>query len=355
MKKYTNDDPRMTIGLDLGDKESYLTLLDEEGEVIEQGRIKTRETTLQKRFSGLARARIALEVGTHSGWVSRLLQSLGHEVIVANPRKLRLIYENKSKDDRVDSEYLARVARVDPKLLSPIRHRSRQAQTDTQLLRARHNLVSARTQLINYVRSSVKVLGQRLPSCSAASFASSAGPHLPEELKETLEPMLAIIAELTGQIRSYDRKIEQWCSERYPETKLLRHIRGVGPLTALAFILTLQDPHRFARNRDVGPFLGLCPKRDQSGSQDPQLRISKEGDGYLRQLLVSCAHYLLGPFGVDCDLRRHGERIAARGGKNAKKRAVVAVARKLAVVMLSLWRSGEVYDPLYNSERQRAA
>ena len=139
----------------------------------------------------------------------------------------------------------------------------------------------------------------------------------------------------------------------YPETDLLRQVEGVGALTALAFVLTLENPERFAKSRSVGAYLGLEPAQDQSGDRDPQRHISKEGDEMLRKLLVGSAHYILGPFGSDSDLRRHGEKIASRGGKNAKKRAAVAVARKLSVLLQRLWVTGEVYEPLRNAHWRR--
>jgi transposase len=192
-----------------------------------------------------------------------------------------------------------------------------------------------------------------LPKCPARSFHKRAPEHVPEALLPALEPVLEQIASLTERIRQYDRKLETVSKEHYPETGLLRQVEGVGPLTALTFVLTLEDPHRFEKSRSVGAYLGLVPARDQSGESDPrEKRISKEGDEMLRKLLVSGAHYVLGPFGSDSDLRRHGEKIASRGGKNAKKRAVVAVARKLAVLLHSLWVSGEVYDPLRNTHRR---
>ena len=261
--------------------------------------------------------------------------------------KLRAIYHNPRKGDRADAEILARLARLDPKLLSPIHHRSPQAQADLAVLRSRDAIVRCRTLLINHARGIVKASGSRLPSCSADSFAHKVAPDIPEPLLPALAPVLDTVASLTQQIKSYDRKAEELCSQRYPETKLLRRISGVGPLTSLAFILTLENPDRFRRSREVGPVLGLVPRRDQSGDQDPQLRITKTGDAYLRRLLVSSAQYILGPFGPDCDLRRWGLMLAERGGKNAKKRAVVGVARKLAILLHHLWKTGEAYDPFY--------
>jgi transposase len=190
-----------------------------------------------------------------------------------------------------------------------------------------------------------------LPKCPARSFHKRAPEHIPEALRAALEPILEQIGWLAERIREYDRQLEAVSKERYLETHLLRQVEGVGTLTALSFVLTLEDPHRFEKSRSVGAYLGLVPATDRSGERDPQRRISKEGDEMLRKLLVGSAHYILGPFGQDSDLRRHGQKIASRGGKNAKKRAAVAVARKLAVLLHSLWMSGEAYEPLLNTHR----
>jgi transposase len=339
------------VGLDLGDKHSYVTIIDQEGELIEETRLPTTKASFQRKFSTLQLSRIAMEVGANSRWVSHLLKELGHDVLVANARKLRAIYQNPRKGDRVDAETLARLARLDPALLSPIHHRSPQAQAHLAVLRSRDALVRSRTLLINHARDIVKSTGARLPSCSANSFACKVAADIPDPLRPALDPILEIIASLTQQIKSYDQKVETLCSEIYPETKLLRAVSGVGPLTSLGYILTLEHPDRFHKSRDVGPAMGLVPKRDQSGDRDPQLRITKTGDAYLRRLLVGSAQYILGPFGPDCDLRRWGLKLAERGGKNAKKRAVVAVARKLAVLLHHLWKTGEVYDPHYLQKR----
>jgi transposase len=348
----SKDQPHMTAGLDLGDKYSYLCLLDQHsGEVLEEGRLHTTPEALRRRFASEPSLRIAIETGTHSPWVSRLLKECGHEVLVANARKLRLIYSNKRKTDEVDAENLARLARLDPKLLYPVAHRGEDSQAHMAIVRSRQALVDCRTQLVNHVRGAVKSFGARLPKCPARSFHKRAREHIPEALSPALGPILEQIASLTERIREYDRKLETISLERYPETQLLRQVEGVGPLTALTFVLTLEDPYRFEKSRSVGAYLGLVPATARSGDRDPQKRISKEGDEMLRKLLVSCAHYVLGPFGSDSDLRRHGEKIASRGGKNAKKRAVVAVARKLAVLLHRLWVTGETYDPLYNRRR----
>jgi transposase len=343
----------MTAGLDIGDKYSYLCLIDsEDGQMIEEGRLRTTPEAIRRRFaSERPPMRIAIEAGTHSPWVSRLLEECGHEVLVANARKTRLIYSNKRKTDQIDAENLARLARLDPRLLYPLKHRGEDAQAHMALIRSREALVDCRTQLVNHVRGAVKSFGHRLPKCPARSFHKRASEHIPEALLPALGPILEQIASLTERIRQYDRKLQTISKERYPETELLRQVEGIGTLTALTFVLTLEDPYRFEKSRSVGAYLGLVPATDRSGDSDPQKRISKEGDQMLRKLLVGSAHYVLGPFGSDSDLRRHGQKIASRGAKNAKKRAAVAVARKLAVLLHSLWISGEAYEPLRNAYR----
>jgi transposase len=336
------------VGLDLGDRYSHTCSIGAGGEVLEEGRVATTPAAVRSRFGGMERARFVLEAGTHSAWVARLLKELGHEVIVANPRRLRLIYETDKKSDRVDAQYLARLGRLDPELLAPIEHRGEDAQVDLALLRSRDALVRTRTALVNHVRGVVKSSGSRLPACSTHSFANKIGGGIPEALRPALEPILETLGDLNRRIRAYDRRIEELAVESYPETAALRQVSGVGALTALCYVLTLESPERFKNGRAVGAYLGLCPRQGDSGDSEPQLRITKAGSSMLRSLLVGSAHYILGPFGPDTDVRRWGLELAARGGKNAKKRAVVAVARKLATLMYSLWCTGEVYEPLRN-------
>jgi transposase len=340
----------ITIGMDLGDKNDLVCVLDKDGHQMTSCTIDNTADSLRTFYSKYKGATVAIEAGTHSPWISRLLSSMGCNVLVGNPRKLRVIWDSTDKSDVRDAEMLARIARFDPDLLYPITHRGKQTQVDLELLQGRDVLVKNRSSLINHVRGSVKSLGGRLPSCSTESFHRKSGEHLPEELHDTIKPILLIIEQITLQINEFDQQVERISSERYPETGLLRAIKGVGPLTALAFVLIIEDPTRFDKSRQVGSFLGLTPRRDQSGGLDKQLRITKAGNPYLRRLLVSASQYILGPFGEDCNLKRFGLRLAARGGKNAKRRAVVAVARKMAVLLHRLWLHGEIYDPLYKPQ-----
>ena len=337
--------PSITVGVDLGDRYSELCVLDAEGEVQEESRIRTQADAFRKKFSAVRSCRVVMEVGSHSRWASQVVRECGHEVVIANARKVRLIVEGEDKDDPVDANLLARLGRFDPKLLKPIQHRSEQVQNDLAVLHARDALVSARTKLVNHVRGVVKAAGGRVARCSADSFARRATEELPEELRSVLTPMVEVIADLTARIHRYEREIEVLGETRYPQTRWLRQIAGVGPITALAFVLILEDPERFRNSRAVGPYLGLCRRRHKSGTSDPQLGITKAGNPFLRRLLLQAGHYVLGPFGPDCDLRRWGMRLAA-GGRGAKKRAAIAVARKLAVLMLVLWRKQRTYQPL---------
>jgi transposase len=345
----------LTVGVDLGDQWSSYCILDLSGETLAEGQFATRREEIREFFQGLAISRVVIEVGTHSAWVQEVIAGLGHEVLVANPRMMEGSKRRRRKNDRIDAGKLARLGRVDPKSLYPIRHRSSQVRADLLVLRARDALVASRTELINTVRALVKTMGARLCSCSSEAFSKKAEMEIPTEFRETLQPLMRLIARLNDEIKSYDQKIEQLASKKYKHTQLLRQVTGVGPITALAYVLTLETSLRFANSRDVGPYLGLVPKQEDSGDSQPQLGISKAGDQMLRKLLVGSAQYILGPFGPDTDLRRFGMKLCERGGKNAKKRAVVAVARKLAVLLHRLWVSGEVYVPLGHASFARTA
>ena len=289
-------------------------------------------------------ATVALEAGTHSPWISRYLTGLGATVIVANPRKLHAITRHERKCDRRDAVMLARLARADVALLHPLQHGSAQAQLDLLGLKLRDSLVRTRVNLINTVRFTLKSLGHAVANPSSEAFHKSILTAVPAECLPVVAPVLAVLTLITDQIKTLERDLVARSKRDYPVTQRLQQIAGVGPLTALCFVLKIGEPTRFGRSRDVGPYLGLCPGRDQSGGTDKQLRISKCGDGLLRRLLVSAAHYILGPFGPACALRAYGQHLMGTSVRE-KKRAVVAVARKLAVLLLSLWKHGTDYEP----------
>ncbi len=284
---------KLTIGLDLGDRNSWYCVVDEAGQIQLEQRVRTSGKALQEVFGAMPRSRIALEIGTHSPWISRLLSELGHEVIVANARKVRLIGESRKKDDRLDAQTLARLARIDPELLYPVKHRSAQAHADLMMIRARASLVRARTGLVNAARGLAKSYGERLRGCNVRNLNPEKAEGLSPELQVALESLLNAIESLSERIVEYNERIESLAQQSYPQVALLKQIKGVGTLIALTFVLTLEDPHRFGRSRDVGCYLGLQPGRRNSGQSEPQMHISKEGDPYLRTLLVQGAQHIL--------------------------------------------------------------
>jgi transposase len=339
----------ITIGMDLGDRFSHCCVLGKEGRVLTEGRVRTTPEGLARCFQGLPPVRIAIEAGTHSHWINRLLSEWGHEVIVANSRAVQLIASSHRKSDQADAQVLARLARVDPKLLAPIQNREHSSYPDVAELNARDLLVRTRTRLINAIRGMVKTAGSRLPTIGPDTFASKAVSLIPEHLRSALLPLVETISQVTARIREAEKRLDHIARTRYPETLRLRQVHGVGPVTALQFVLTVGDPFRFRKSRDLGPYIGLVPKKRQSGDIDKQMRISKSGSCKLRSLLVQCSQFVLGRFGPDSDLKRWGSAIASRGGKNGKRRAIVAVARKLAVLLHKLWVSGSRYEPLHNA------
>ena len=335
----------VTIGLDVSDRFTHGCVLDASGACLEEFRVRTTAEGLTQKLTGIPPARVVLEAGTHSPWMSRLLRALGHEVVVAHASRVALVAKGDRKSDRSDAGQLARLGRVDPALLCPVEHRSEQAQKDLMLLRVRDGLVRARTQLISQARGLAKVLGARLPRCSARGFSRRMS-DVSGELFPGFSELVSLIGILTEQIRALDRRIEELGRGHYPVAGTLQRVPGVGPITALGFVLTIDDPHRFPNSRKVGAYLGLRPRQRDSGERSPTLGITKAGSPFLRKILVQAAQHILGPFGPDTDLRRYGLRIVQQGGRAAKKRAVIAVARKLSIVLHRLWITGERYQAL---------
>jgi transposase len=298
---------------------------------------------------------VVMEAGTHSAWLSKLAHELGCKTYVGHSRKIKAIWGDDRKCDGKDAEMLARLAKADPKLLSPIRHCSEGARTDLVMIKSRDALVRTRTSLINHVRGQLRTFGVKGDDeIGAESFAKKVKELIPRELKVCLDIIVRTIAEINAKIKVYDRQIEKLCA-KHKETSHMTQIRGVGPLTALTFALVIENPARFRDGRRVGAYVGLTPKRDQSGDSDKQCGISGAGNGLLRRYLVQAAHYILGPLGEDCDLRRFGQRIAARGGKGARKKATAAVARKLAGLLRKLWLEKAEYVPLYKESLKKSA
>ncbi len=351
MTQLTQTPALLTIGLDVGDRTTHLCVLDADRQVAHRGHCPTRRDAILQALESYAGARVILEAGSQSPWLSAVLREQGFAVQVADPRRVALISKDPRKTDRRDAEMLARLGSGCPELLGQVHHRDEQTQADLSVLRARDLVVRTRTKVIQQVRGLMKSFGHRLPSTSAPAFGRRVADKIPEVLRPAIAPLLALLEQLEATIRGYDSHLAELAATRYPAASALSQVDGVGPVTSVAFVLTVADPTRFASSRRVGSWLGLCPASRASGDRAPALPISKTGDGYLRRLLVQCAHYILGPLGKDSDLRRYGLRLKARGGSGATQRAAVAVARKLAVLLHRLWISGERYEPLRTAGR----
>lgn len=351
MQKTNSMRSTSAIGLDIGDRFTHLCAVDDRGEIVRELRLGTTPQDLTVYFTGKPRVVVVLEVGTHSPWISRLLEGLGQEVIVANARRLRLIAESDRKTDRIDARTLAELGRTRSKLLKSVKHRSEQAQADLTQLRTRELLIRMRTKLINRLRGSLKSFGVQAPRSGADCFHRRVHAVIPPIVRDALRPLVDSLSFLKTQLRTLERKLARVAAQRYPVTAHLRQVGRVGPVTSLAFALTIEDPKRFKRSRAVGAYVGLTPRIRDSGDTRSQLGITKAGSRVLRTCLVQCAQQILSKRGEDCDLRRFGLKICERGGGNARKRAVTAVARKLAVLLHRLWVTGEVYDPLRHAKR----
>jgi len=339
-----------TIGLDLSDRKVAVCVIDANGDILEERSMPNERASYSLLARTYPESIAVLETGSHSPWVSRHLQAKGLKPIVANARKLRSIFDSDRKSDKADARMLAKLGRVDPTLLSPIKHRSEDAQRDLIRIKTRDALVRSRVNLMNSVRFLLKGLGVRVPSkVRADCFVRKTRAAIDGHYADLIEPLLEAIDRQSELIKKQEGLLKEMAAEKYPVTELLQSIPGVGPMTSLCFAVSIEDPHRFAKAREVGPFLGLTPRMDQSGASEKQLRITKAGNGDLRKLLVNCAQHVLGVFGKDCDLRESGLRLCERGAGIAKKKAVVATARKIAVTMLAVWKSGEAYEPFRNA------
>ncbi|MES2707523.1 MAG: IS110 family transposase [Verrucomicrobiota bacterium] len=333
----------LTIGLDLGDKKHSCCVLDAQGKVLKKETIANERPALKKLAADWPEALIVMEAGTHSPWISRFFKDPGHRVLVANPRRVRAIYKAERKSDDRDAELPARIARVDEALLHPVEHGDEKQQRDMLAIKLRDAPVRSRVGIINAVRFTLKSLGHPVSNPASERFHKSVMEEVPENCQEVIRPMVEVLEKMTAQIREMEREILRLGKENYPQAEKLRQITGVGPITSLYFVLKVGNADRFGNIRDIGACLGLTPRRDQSGGTDKQLGITKCGDTYLRCLLVNAAQYIMGSFGPPGALREYGEKLRGTTGRE-KKRAVIAVARKLAVLMLSLWKSGNPYE-----------
>lgn len=339
------DERSIVVGIDIGERHLNLCEIDLD-DVVSEARLVNSAKKLREHFEGRSKRRIAVEAGAHTRWIAELLRELGHEVLVLDPRRTKLISGSLYKDDRIDAQTLAMLARDAPTLLKTIPVRPLESQIVLTLIRARAGAVQGRTRIINAVRGLLKPYGFK-------TSKDSRGPGFTAHLRETLDPtllrlvdsLLVLIDTFNAQIKRYDEDVELVLPRFAPDAIHVTEINGVGALTVLYFVALIGDCQRFVKARDIGPYLGLCRRRQDSGDYRSELGITKAGDNLMRALLANCASYILGPFGKDSDIRRWGLKRMGGGSRAEKKKAKVAVARKLAVLILTLWKTGRPYTP----------
>jgi transposase len=342
------------IGMDVGGERSQVCAVNEAGQVVWEREIRTVRREVERAFRGHPKSRVCLEVGGSSAWISRLLKEMGHEVVACNPRRLRLIAESTLKCDRLDAEVLARLARLsglDGKLVPGVYQRSEATQFVRSFLKVRRALVRNRTSAANAARGLSRSLGHVLPSVKPERLTQRVQKAtLPEAVTSMVGPLLVTVEQLSEQIAVLDEQVAM-LGAKNPVVKRLQTIDGIGPLTSLAFVSCIEDPTRFGRSRDVGAYLGLRPVLRQSGGQRHQGAITKEGDPELRALLVQAAHALMHAKRAS-DLKTWARGLAKRVGK---KKAIIALARKLAVLMHRLWVRNESFEPQRANQAKETA
>ncbi len=329
------------VGIDVHQKYSELCVVSDRGEIVDQERAPTTEARLRRFFKNRPPSRVLLESGPMTPWVYRLLSELVQEVVVVNPRRVRLIAESTLKTDKADAEVLARIGRLDLGLLRPVYQRTEAAQDLRTRLRVRSALVRSRTALINTVRGLLRAQGYRLAPSTTRTFMTRYGAaKIPKTLTLTIDPLVEMIVGLTQQIDLlHQGLVEQ--SRADALTTRLQTVPGVGPLVSLAFVGWMDRSQRFQNSRDVGACLGLRPRLRSSGGHEHRGRITREGDSEMRRLLVQAAHCALRSK-RDSALKRWAEQLLQRVGKS---KTVVALARKIAVLLHHLWVTGGSFRP----------
>ena len=335
----------ITIGMDLGNEKHAVCALDESGQILFRKDIDNKPEVLEPFFREHAGATVAMETGLCCRWISALAKACGCEAVVCNARKLSAIWQNQHKNDENDALLLAQLTRADRRLVHPVALRDDEHHEIVQIIELRAVAVAQRTQAVNAVRGLCKACGVFIPGCDASCFHKVAADAIPRETAWKFRPMLRHLKETESLIRRYDKMLVKYAGAHFgEEVELLQTIPGVGTVTACAFVAFVDDMRRFRKARDAGVYFGLTPAQDNSRTQDKPKRITKAGNGIMRSLLVNATNYILRKSSPDTALKRHGMAICARGGKVAKRKAKVAVARKLATVMFAMLRSGKPYE-----------
>ena len=348
------------IGIDVSDKTSKICVMAKiagERRIVEETTVATTKEAFSEYLATKDRkAAVTFETGAHCRWMAQLIRSMGFKVNVANPAKLRALTHSNSKNDRNDARELARYTLADVEMLHPVFLRPETHQQMIRLLEARLALVTTRTKLINEMRGFAKSMGFRIPKKDAAYFHLIDRTGWPRDLEAVCWPLMGVLKTIHMKIAAIEKQMRELADtpEFAADVESVRQVVGVGFLCSVAYVAVLGGNYaRFAKARDVGPYLGLVPRQDQSGDIDKQLPITKAGSTLLRALLTEAAQVALRDGIRMTDLKLKGLRIAERGGKNARKRAVTATVRGLAVTMMALLKHPErEYMPLSDANQK---
>lgn len=347
------------IGIDLGDKKHAVVGLDDKANIVLKRWVPNKKEDLEALFRRNRGAVFGMETGTHCRWISMLCRECGCEVYVGNAHRLRSIFGNTHKNDMRDAEEIARLLNGDKRHFHPVQLRDAEHQNLVQLVKMREMVMSQRTKSAGAIRGMAKANGVRLPASDADSLHRKLADvidTLPDNLQLLLRPQIGLLEKLCETIREYDRLIRDYRNEHFrKECDLLETIPGVGPVNAAAFVAFTGDVRRFRHARDVGPYYGLTAGRDQSSSKDEPKRITKEGNEFVRHLLVNAANLIMQGRCRNTELLQFGLRVWGNRGKVAKRKAKVALARKLAVTMAAMLRSGTPYNGIIEENENENA
>lgn len=350
-----------TIGADVSDRTTKICVMTKaeggERRIVVETTCATTKAGFEEALSKFDRSwPVVFETGTHCRWMDRLFKEMGFKTIVGNPGKIPSITKSNTKNDRNDARELARLAIADPAMLHPVFLRDEVYQQMLRFHHSRNMLISQRTQTINQIRGFAKSMGHRIECSSTEKFHELSKADWPRELEECAWPLMGVLKTVNLKIKAYDRLIERLAErpEFKPMVERVRVVYGVGVIGSTVFVAAIGGrPDRFDHTRDIGAYLGMIPKQDQSGDDDKQLHITHAGADIVRATLVECAGVVMMSNAKDTDLKLKGLRIAMHGGGIAKKKAKVAVARALAVTMLAMLKDPErEYVPLSEEGRK---
>lgn len=337
----------ITIGMDLGDKKHAIVGLDAKANIVLRRWLPNDQDSLRTFFERNKGAEIGMETGTHCRWISVLATECGCKAYIGNAHKLRSIFGNTHKNDMRDAEEIANLLHENKRHFHPVMLRDQEHQDLVQLVKMREVAMTDRTRSINAIRGMAKANGARIADCDADSFHRQLKlvlMTLPDNLIRLFRPQIELLKAINATIKAYGKLIDRYRKQHFKEEcALLETIPGIGPINSTSFVAFAGDVKRFRHACDVGPYFGLTAGRDQSSDKDEPKKITKEGNKFVRHLLVNAANNIMKASAANTELKQFALRVWGERGKIAKRKAKVALARKLAVTMAAMLRNGTAY------------